>query len=113
MPVPDFQSIMLPLLSLAGDRQEHTVAAAIQTLGEQLGLTDEDRKHLLPSGRQSMFDNRVGWSRTYLAKAGLLENTGRGRFRITARGLEVLNRAPAKIGVAFLSSSPSSSTSIR
>ena len=106
MPVPDFQSIMLPLLSLAGDRQEHSVAAATQTLGEQLGLTDEDRKHLLPSGRQSMFDNRVGWSRTYLAKAGLLENTGRGRFRITTRGLDVLSQGTEKITVAFLKQFP-------
>ena len=106
MPIPDFQSVMLPLLTLAADKQEHTVAAAIQKLGDQFGLTEEDRKQLLPSGRQSTFDNRVGWSRTYLAKAGLLENTGRGRFRITARGLEVLNRAPGNIGVAFLKQFP-------
>ena len=59
MPVPDFQSVMLPLLSLAADEQEHTVATAIQSLGDQFGLTDEDRRQLLPSGRQSTFDNRV------------------------------------------------------
>lgn len=107
MAIPDFQSIMLPLLSLAVDRQEHTVAAAIQTLGDEFSLTDEDRKQLLPSGRQSTFDNRVGWSRTYLAKAGLLENTGRGRFRITTRGLEVLkSQGLEKITVAFLKQFP-------
>src|SRR3989304_4543045 len=106
MPITDFQSVMLPLLTLAADKQEHTVAAAIQKLGDQFGLTEEDRKQLLPSGRQSTFDNRVGWARTSLAKAGLLENTGRGRFRITARGLDVLSQGTEKITVAFLKQFP-------
>jgi restriction system protein len=104
--VPDFQSIMLPLLELASDNQEHTVSEAIQALAGRFGLVEEDRKQLLPSGRQAMFDNRVGWSRTYLAKAGLLENTGRGRFRITARGRDVLNQGMDRISVTFLKQFP-------
>jgi restriction system protein len=72
MVVPDFQSIMLPLLTIAGDSKEHTLSEVIDILSFQFHLSDEDRKELLPSGRQQKFVNRVGWSRTYLKKAGLI-----------------------------------------
>jgi restriction system protein len=106
MAVPDYQSIMLPLVRLAADKQEHSIAEAIDVLAEQFSLNNEERKVLLPSGRQATFDNRVGWARTYLAKAGLLENTGRGKFRITARGLEILNQGHQRINVALLKQFP-------
>jgi len=94
---------MLPLLRLASDQQEHSVTDATQTLAERFGLSYEDRKRrLLPSGRQATFDNRVGWARTYLGKAGLLQNTGRGRFRISARGLDTLGKGLDRINVAYL-----------
>jgi restriction system protein len=102
MAIPDYQSIMLPLLQFARDEQEHSVREAIEVLADELGLTDEERKALLPSGRQPTFDNRVGWARTYLKKAGLLESPRRGYFRITSRGLTILAKNPPAINVSFL-----------
>jgi restriction system protein len=101
MAVPDFQSMMLPLLKIAGDGQEHSFGEVLDALAMQLQLTDSDRKETLPSG-QSRFDNRVGWARTHLKKAALVESTGRGKFRITERGLEVLKSNPASIDIKFL-----------
>ena len=82
------------------------MSEAIETLAELFSLTDSDRKELLPSGRQAKFDNRVGWARTYLAKAGLLESTARGKFRITQRGLDVLRSNPTEIDNRFLHQFP-------
>ena len=106
MAIPDYQSIMLPLLRLAGDRQEHSLREVIEALAGEFYLTDEERKELLPSGRQATFDNRVGWARTYLKKAGLLESTKRGYFQITERGLDVLKQNPPEIDNAFLRQFP-------
>ena len=106
MVIPDYQSIMLPLLELAGDAEEHSLRDAIETLADQFDLSDEERQDLLPSGRQPTFDNRVGWARTYMKKAGLLESTRRGYFRITKRGLGVLEEQPAKIDNAYLKQYP-------
>jgi restriction system protein len=72
MAVPDFQTLMLPLLKFAADRQEHSTSDAIDALALEFRLTDEERKELLPSGRQSKFDNRVRWAATYLKKASSL-----------------------------------------
>jgi restriction system protein len=102
MAIPDYQSIMLPLLELAGDRSEHSLREAIEALADQFDLTDEERRELLPSGRQATFDNRVGWARTYMKKAGLLRSPKRGHFQITERGLEVLGENPTEISAAFL-----------
>lgn len=107
MVVPDFQSIMLPLLKITGDSREHTLRETIDALSLLFLLSDEDKKELLPSGRQQKFANRVGWSRTYLKKAGLLESTGRGKFRITESGLDVLKSNPPQIDVKFLEQFPS------
>jgi restriction system protein len=106
MGVPDFQSVMLPLLRLASDEQEHALREAIDALGDEFSLTEADRKELLPSGRQASFNNRVGWARTYLTKAGLIELPRRGHFRITSRGLEALKTKPPKINIAFLEQYP-------
>jgi len=102
MAVPDFQSVMLPLLKVLGDGEEHSLHEVISTLADQFDLTDEERRELLPSGRQAKLDNRVGWARTYLKKAGLLESTGRGKFRINDRGLDVLRENPLEINVKYL-----------
>src|SRR6266545_751403 len=104
MTVPDFQTLMLPLLKLAGDGQEHTLSEVVERLAQEFQLSDDDRKELLPSGRQPRFNNRVGWTTTYLKKAGLLRAVGRGRFELTDRGREVLARKPAAIDVNFLES---------
>ena len=106
MAIPDYQSCMLPLMRLASDGQEHIYGDAIELLAEQFHLTEQDRKELLPSGQEPRFDNRVGWAITYLKKAGLLERSGRGRFRISQRGVEVLNQNPANINTRFLRQFP-------
>ncbi len=106
MAVPDYQSIMLPLLHFAGDQQEHSLRETIEALAVVFSLSSEDRKQLLPSGRQATFDNRVGWARTYLAKAGLMNTTRRGYFRISDQGLRVLLQKPIKIDNAFLRQYP-------
>ena len=102
MTVPDFQSLMLPLLQLTADGQEHTLSEAIEVLDRQFKLSEADRKELLPSGKQSKFVNRVGWAATYLRKTKLLEGTGRGRFRITDRGREELRSGVQRIDLAYL-----------
>lgn len=100
--IPDFQSAMLPLLKLAGDQQEHSIRESIDSLAEKFKLNGDERNELLPSGIQRIFDNRVGWARTHLKKAMLIEPTRRGHFRITPRGLEVLKKSPARIDIKFL-----------
>jgi restriction system protein len=82
MAIPDYQSVMLPLLELAKDGAEHSLAEAIDKLTAHFKLTESEQNELLPSGRQPIFENRVGWARIYLKKAGLLEATRRAYFRI-------------------------------
>lgn len=106
MSIPDYQSIMLPLLKLAVDQQEHKISEVTDTLADQFGLTDEERKVLIPSGRQSLFYNRVGWARTYLVKVGLLDKTRRGYIKITERGLELLKENPKDVNAKFLKRYP-------
>jgi len=106
MAIPDYQSIMLPLLKFLGDKKEHYLRDAIDYLFKIFGLTDEEYKELLPSGQQAVFDNRVGWARTYLKKAGLVESTKRAYFKITNRGLKVLKDNPKEINVKFLEQFP-------
>jgi restriction system protein len=102
MAVPDFQSMMLPLLGLMGDGAEHALAEVIETLGDRLRLSAEEKKELLPSESDVKFDNRVRWAAFYLRKAGLLERTGRGKIRISERGHQVLQTKPGRIDVKFL-----------
>ncbi len=106
MTVPDYQSCLLPLLLLTRDGQEHSLDEAIEELARGFSLSDEDRNEMLQSGREATFDNRVGWAKTYLKKAGLLEYTGRKKFRITQRGKEILGRNLTKIDVRFLNQFP-------
>lgn len=102
MAIPDYQSVMKPLLQFAADKLEHSLREAVDNLAIEFKLTQDELKELLPSGQQFIFVNRVGWARTYLKKAGLLESTRRSHFQITARGLEVLKRAPERIDVKYL-----------
>jgi hypothetical protein len=101
MAVPDFQTLMLPLLKLANDGQQHTHADAVERLAQEFQLSDDDRSQLLTSGQTRLY-NRVGWTTTYLKKAGLLEAVGPGRFQLTDRGRNVLASRPAAIDVSFL-----------
>jgi len=102
MPVPDFQSIMLPLLKLAADGDVHYIHDAVIILANSFSLSDDEKSRLLPSGQQPIFYNRVGWARTYLKKAGLIEDPRRGYFQITERGKAVLKENPDRIDMQYL-----------
>ena len=100
--VPGFQEMMLPFLKYLADKEEHSLRETIEHLSSFFELTDLEKKELLPSGQQTVLDNRVGWARTYLKKAQLIESTKRGYFRITDRGIELLGQNPIKINIALL-----------
>lgn len=106
MAVPPYQDLMLPLLKSAQDGQERSVDACGELLAAQFKLTPDDLKERLPSGKQTIFDNRVGWASTYLKKAKLLESPARGLLKITDRGLEVLSSEPSRIDRRFLTRFP-------
>lgn len=95
--VPNFQRFMLPLLRLAEDDREHSIADAAEHVASVLGIDPEARREVLSSGRQTRFNNRVRWARTHLGKAGLLEASRRAHFRITERGREFLRSDPSEI----------------
>lgn len=97
---------MLPMLKFAADSQEHSVSATVDALALHFNLSDAEKREMLPSGAQAVFTNRVGWASTYLKKAGLLESSGRGKFRITSRGLEVLKENPAILNATYLKRFP-------
>lgn len=102
MAIPDFQSIMLPLLKFCADGKEHTNRECLDHLVQEFGLTEDEQKELLPSGQQCVINNRVAWARTHLKMAGVLENTRRGVFRITESGQKILSQNPQKINLRFL-----------
>jgi restriction system protein len=102
MAIPDYQSIMLPLLKIAGDGETHQFRATVEVLAQHFALTETERRELLPSGKQRTFDNRVGWARTYMTKAGLLESPKRGLLRITDQKRRVLQQNPPVVDVQFL-----------
>jgi restriction system protein len=106
MTIPDYQSLMLPLLKFLSDEQEHKTREAVEKLSDEFNLSEKERKELLPSGQQPIIDNRVGWARTYMLKAGLLSAPRRGYIKITPKGLEVLKQNPEKINVKFLEQFP-------
>jgi restriction system protein len=106
MSIPDFQSIMLPLLKYIADQQEHSSREVIDSLSESFELCEAEKQKLLPSGQQAIFDNRVGWAKTYLKKAVLLEYTQKGYFKITARGSDILKQNPQLIDIKYLNQFP-------
>lgn len=106
MPIPDYQTIMLPLLKQLADKKEYLFKDIVTILGKQFKLTEQELNELLPSGQSLLFANRVGWARTYLKKAGLLEAPKRGMVNITERGLEVLKTQPNKIDNSLLRQFP-------
>jgi len=106
MPIPDYQTIMLPLLKFLSDKKEHPIRVCVEHISELFNLTEEGKKELLPSGRQSIIYNRVGWARTYMKKAGLLESPRSGYAVITSRGLEVLKENLSEINVKYLEKFP-------
>lgn len=102
MAIPDYQTMMLPLLRLTSDGKERRFRDAVEALAVEFQLSADERSELLPSGTAPTFDNRVGWARSYLKQAGLLESPKRGILLITDRGRTVLNEKPARVDVRFL-----------
>jgi len=101
MAIPDYQSLMLPLLKHAA-RGETRVPDVANKLADEFGLTTEERDQLLPSGRQKVLNNRIHWAKFYMAKAGLIDQPRRGRFVASEQGREVLARNPSRINVETL-----------
>ncbi|MBI5179192.1 MAG: restriction endonuclease [Nitrospinae bacterium] len=106
MPIPDYQSIMLPLLQSVSDGKEYPLPELVRALSGTFNLSEGETEELLPSGRQRTFANRVGWAKTYLYKAGLLECPKRSIIKISGRGMEVFKKSPASIDVKFLEQFP-------
>ena len=104
--IPDYQTLMLPFLKVVADGKEYKVNEVVEVLAQQFNLSDEERKELLPSGTAFLFSNRVGWARTYLKKAGLLDAPKRGIVIITERGRKTLNENLQEINVKYLSQFP-------
>ena len=96
MAIPDYQTLMLPVLEFAA-LGETSIQACIAALADKLGLTEDQRGEVLPSGRQTVFSNRVHWAKTYLSQAGLLEITRRAHFKATPRGLAILAQHPERV----------------
>ncbi|MEN3016309.1 MAG: restriction endonuclease [Candidatus Methanosuratincola petrocarbonis] len=106
MAIPDFQTIMLPVLKAFQDGREHSMIEILDHICSEFKLTEDEKKELLPSGTQPVIHNRVSWAITYLKKAGLLEAVSRGHYRITDDGQRVLENNPPKIDVKFLKQFP-------
>lgn len=104
--IPDFQSIMLPMLKLMADGKERHSKEMIDELAKYFKLTDNERKEKLTSGYQLVFDNRVSWAKTYLNKVGLLESNKRAYYIISKRGLDEINKHPKEININFLKQFP-------
>lgn len=106
MPIPDFQACMLPFLLHLADGIEHTPKDTEASIADKFDLTQEELSALLPSGQMTVFKSRVGWARTYLKKAGLLDSPKRGVYVITQRGRDVLAQNPKHINIKFLEQFP-------
>jgi len=103
MAIPTFQMVMLPLLKYCAENpQEHRMDELNEVIIKHFGLTDEEKNQLLPSGKQEIIYNRVGWARSHLKIAGLLEYPKRGYMRITQLGAETIAKNPQDINVRFL-----------
>jgi restriction system protein len=100
--IPKYHEIMLPLLKYLSDGKEHGLSETHDTLAKQFELSENELRELLPSGKQTIFRNRIGWARTYMKKAGLLNITRRAYFKISDRGLELLKENLNKIDAQFL-----------
>jgi len=106
MSIPDFQTIMRPLLELAADGKEHSISEVTEELAQRFKLTEEEKLTLLPSGRQATFRNRTAWAKSYLTQAGVFESPRRGVFQITERGHRLLKTSPSRITIKELEQFP-------
>ena len=106
MPIPDFQSLMLPALKALSDGAEKPIAEIRNHIAEAQGLTPEDMRELLPSGRQPVFVNRVSWALIHLSRAGLSERVRRSVWRLTTEGEKLLADVPPRIDMNYLRNYP-------
>ncbi len=106
MPVPDFQSLMLPALKVFDGGGETSLSEVRERIAAAEGLSAEDVREMLPSGRQSVFVMRVGWAVRYMERARLLERARRGVYRLTDEGKHLLSRAPSRIDLNLLRKYP-------
>ena len=106
MPIPDFQSLMLPTLTALSDGAETPIRVVRERVADAEELTQDDMRELLPSGRQPVFNNRIGWALTYMQRAGLLDYARRGVYRLTDEGRRLLGREPAQIDISILRNYP-------
>ena len=107
MGIPDYQSIILPLLNLANNHTEVAVPNAVKELSISFNLSESEKAALLPSGHRTIFSDRVHWASMYLKHAGLLQRTKRGYYKITPLGRTVLKEKPTRIDKRYLSRFPS------
>lgn len=106
MSIPDYQTIMLPLLRHLADKKERSSLETFEALSKNFGLSEQEKNELLPSGNQPIFMNRIAWAKTYLKKTGFIDSPKRGYYRITERGLDELKKNPKKIDNKYLSQFP-------
>lgn len=107
MTIPGYQDFMLPLLKAVSDGTQYSIRDLTERLADQVGLGQEERQQLLPSGQQTVVGNRVAWAKAYLKKAGLIDSSKRGTVQITQEGLKALAQNPAVIDTQFLKRYPS------
>ena len=102
MAIPNFQDMMLPLLTFLKDDKNHNFLEAENYIAKHFKLSDDERRQQKPSGDEALFHNRLHWAKFYLKKAGLVESPHRSDFKITGRGLDVVKKRPSKIDVKYL-----------
>jgi restriction system protein len=106
MSIPDFQTLMRPLLRHLSDGSDHSNQEIVSVLADEFRLSEEERMQLLPSGKQSVFTNRIAWAKSHLKQAGMVESPRWGVYRISARGLALLRETDGPINMKVLSQLP-------
>ncbi|MEM3860520.1 MAG: restriction endonuclease [Candidatus Micrarchaeaceae archaeon] len=104
---PKFDEFLSPILNYCKDKQEHTLLETIDKMATEFKMSDDQKNALLPSGKRTYIYDRVEWAITYLVQAGLLERTGRSKFKISELGLNELSVLPKKISYSYLQKFPS------
>lgn len=106
MPIPDFQTAMRPALVAIDGTEAKSHAQIRDGVAAALGVTDEERQQMIPSGKQELFTNRVAWALTHMSQAGLLARPQRGRYLLTERGKQVLRDHPDRVDISVLAQFP-------
>ncbi len=107
MPIPDYQTVMLPILEVVSDGREYNIHEIVKQISDRYNLSDDEQQQTIPSGTITTIRNRVGWAKTYLKKAGLLEQPKRGQIRISDEGKAVLSQGLKRIDAKWLGQYPS------